>query len=107
MYLGGAAVECRIKAIAMEVHGCQTLDELARRWGVGSNEIYTHRLDALARRLPSYNRFKKSYAWGCFTSQVNRWRVKRRYDPKDATQEEANDFLMAVDRVIEWLNNNN
>ena len=32
MYLAGYAVECKLKAIAMEIYDCWTLEQLARRW---------------------------------------------------------------------------
>jgi hypothetical protein len=106
MYLGGYAVECKIKAIAMEIHNCLTLDELVGRWGVDEREVYTHGLAALLRRLPSYERFRKSRVWHDFAGRVSKWRVDWRYDPRDVAQGEAVAFLKAVDRVVEWLNNN-
>lgn len=105
-YLGGYAVECNLKAIAMETYGCWTLPELARRWRVDDRDIFAHGLEALMKRLPLYQRFKSGVAWYPFASQVNRWRVEWRYDPADWTTGEARKFLAAVDEVIAWLERN-
>lgn len=59
-YLGGYAVECKLKAIAMELFDCWTLAELARRWRVDDRAVYQHGLEALASRLPLWTRLKAS-----------------------------------------------
>lgn len=104
-YLGGYAVECKLKAIAMEVYNCWTLDALARKWGVRDREVYTHGLEAILRHLPQYDRFKKSAVWrSAFSVYVNQWRVSWRYDPADWNDEKCDRFLTAVEDVYNWLN---
>lgn len=106
MYIAGYAVECKLKAIAMEVNGCRDLEELRKRWRVSEQEIYTHGLEALARRLPLYTRFRRSTAWRSFAAQVNRWRPSWRYDPHDHLNSSAAQFIDAVRDVYNWLEAN-
>jgi hypothetical protein len=107
MYLGGYAIECKLKSIAMEVYGCWTFDQLADEWQVSEDVVYSHGLEALATRLPLYNRMKKdSKTWRDFAGLVNRWRPSWRYDPKDWSVDAAETFLDAVDRVYKWLESN-
>jgi hypothetical protein len=106
MYIAGYAVECKLKAIAMEVNGCRDLEELRRRWRVTEQDIYTHGLEALARRLPLYHRFRRSTVWRSFTTQVNRWRPSWRYDPHDHLNGTAAQFIAAVRDVYNWLETN-
>jgi hypothetical protein len=105
-YLGGCAIECRLKAIAMEVFDCWTLDRLAGKWHVDDQALYTHGLESLVRRLPLYHRFRASDVWRDFASHVNRRRVYWRYDPLDWSCAAATEFLTAVDRVYQWLDAN-
>lgn len=107
MYLGGYAVECKVKAIAMEAYRCWTLEQLLRRLDLGEREVYSHKLEALVELLPSYERFKASHVYRDFASRVNQWRPEWRYDGSDPPVDEARKFLEAVDKVTEWLNNNN
>lgn len=105
-YLGGYAVECQLKAIAMEVFDCWTLEELAQEWEVDDRAVYTHGLEALVRRLSVYDRFRRSQAWLDFARHVNRWRMHWRYDPHDWDVDAARTFLQAVERVYHWLDRN-
>jgi hypothetical protein len=106
MYMAGYAVECKLKAIAMEVNRCRSLSELQAKWGVTENEVYTHGLEAIAQRLPLYKRFTRSPAWRAFTGQVNRWRVAWRYDGQDERNDVAAAFVQAVKEVLNWLESN-
>lgn len=106
-YLGGYAVECKLKAIALEVYDCWHLDELARKWKVSDQEVYTHGLEAILRHLPVYEKFKASPMWPRdFASQVNLWRVEWRYNPHDWPLDMAEAFLQSVERVYNWLEAN-
>jgi hypothetical protein len=107
MYLAGYAIECKLKAIAMEVNRCRDLGELQEIWGVTENEVYTHGLEALAKRLPLYPRFRQSAVWRLFAGQVNLWRPSWRYDPHDRQNADAAKFLDAVKEVYDWLDSNN
>jgi hypothetical protein len=106
MYLAGYAIECKLKAIAMEVNRCRNLGELQAKWNASEHNVYTHGLEALARRLPMYARFRRSEVWREFAGQVNRWRPSWRYDSADSSNESAAMFLEAVRMVYNWLENN-
>jgi hypothetical protein len=104
-YLAGYAIECKLKAVAMEVFNCFTLADLARRMRLEERDVYTHGLEALAGRLPSFVRLRNSSLWRDFAF-VNRWRPAWRYDARDATEEDTSAFLGAVRRVYHWLESN-
>ncbi|MEW6367102.1 MAG: hypothetical protein AB1714_20930 [Acidobacteriota bacterium] len=105
-YLGGYAIECRLKAIAMEVFGCQTLEQLIEKRKFTDQDIYHHGLDALARELPLYSSLQRSDVWRDFAGPVNSWRVSWRYDPWNLPPEAAQTFLEAVGRVCAWIDSN-
>jgi len=102
-YLAGYAIECKLKALALEVFRCWTLEQLAAKWDVSDRDVYSHGLEAFARRLPLWQRFRRGPAWKAFAGKVNAWRPSWRYDHRNWTVEEAQKFLRAVDDVYEWL----
>lgn len=109
MYLGGYAIECKLKAIAMEVRGCDTLSDLRDRLGLTEDEVYTHGLERLVRRLlpaGTHERLLAGAARDAFVEQVNRWSPQWRYDGSEASVEGARAFLEAVDVVWNWLERN-
>lgn len=108
MYLAGYAVECKLKAIAMEIEKCHTLEQLRQKWRGGERDIYDHGLEALARRIRGglWQNFRRSLVWRDFREQVNRWRPSWRYDPQDHNNAKAAAFLDAVNRVYNWLEAN-
>ncbi|HUS91270.1 MAG TPA: hypothetical protein VM695_05435 [Phycisphaerae bacterium] len=106
MYLAGYAVECKVKAIAMEIHDCWTLEELAARWRVDEREVFTHGLECLVRRLPLYERLTRSSVWRAFAGRVNRWRPSWRYSPRNVDARSAQTFVEAVESVLHWLEAN-
>jgi hypothetical protein len=105
-YLGGYAIECKLKAIAMEAFDCWTLRQLAARWQVPEQDVYSHGLEALIEQLPLRDNFHRSEAWPFFARHVNQWRASWRYDPRNPPVESAQTFLGAVDRVYKWLEAN-
>ncbi len=108
MHLGKTSVECKTKAIAMEIHRCTTLRQLVEKLDLDERDVYDHGLEALRKKLlASYGRFRKSPAWRGFSTQVNAWRPTWRYDGEDAHWTDAKSFLEAVDVVREWLDRNN
>ena len=106
MYLGGYVVECKLKAIGLEIYNCWTLDELASKWQVPDHEVYTHGLEAFARRLPLYNRLTWSGVWLDFSGTLNQWRPSWRYNPRVVSITTASAFLDSVQRVYHWLDSN-
>jgi hypothetical protein len=109
MYLGGYAIECKIKAIAMERHGCQTLDELRRKLRLANTQVYSHALEVLMQDLlpsGSAKRLLLGDAGDAFRARVNQWSVQWRYDARNPSQGVAHEFLDAIDVVWDWLENN-
>jgi hypothetical protein len=106
MYLAGYAVECKLKAVAMEIFRCRDLRELQSKWSVTEQDVFSHGLEAIAMRLPTYKRFRQSPVWKDFAGQVNRWRPSWRYDPADHLNKSAVAFIEAVRAVYNWLDKN-
>lgn len=106
MYIAGYAIECKLKAIAMEIHEVWTLSELAEKQKVSENDIYTHGLEALASNLPLWYNLQKSDVWWDFVKHVNHWKVSWRYNPNEPTREDAESFMNAIERVYKWLDSN-
>ena len=106
VYLAGYAVECKMKAIAMEVHGVSSLRALTSKLNLDDNAVFTHGLEALLALLPFEHSFRRSQVWRDFTTQVARWRPSWRYAPRDWPEDKARAFLSAVDRVYMWLDAN-
>lgn len=105
MYLAGYAVECKIKAIAMEVHSCRTLAQLVTALGVDEQNVFDHWLEALLGHLPTLKaRMQQDKGtWHAFAGRVNSWRVSWRYDPEDHLNGIAADFVDAIEKVYNWL----
>lgn len=108
VYLGGYAIECKLKAVAMEAYDCWNLDDLIQKCRVDERDVYTHGIEAFfSQHLPAlYRRFKSSDCWKVFASKVNRWRPSWRYNPKNLPREEAVSFMEAVDSIYNWLESN-
>ena len=76
MYLAGYAIECKIKAKAMELHGCATLSELRAQLRLSSENVYSHALESLVTDLlpkGTKNRLFGGWARVPFITQVNTW----------------------------------
>jgi len=106
-YLGGYAIECKLKAVAMEAYGCDSLQALAEKWKVEEKAVYHHGLEVFAKRIHQlFDRLRQSPVWHDFASQVNRWRPDWRYDGRDWSHDKAKTFMGAVRRVYHWLDSN-
>jgi hypothetical protein len=102
MYLGGYAVECRLKAKLMEMFNARTLDHLGkiltRRTGQ-KVELATHSIEYLfgftgaRNRLSSHGNERVLKAYRC----CNTWTTSWRYRPDDGKSDECEQFLDAVD----------
>lgn len=109
MYLAGYAIECKIKAKAMELHGCATLSELRAQLRLSSENVYSHALESLVTDLlpkGTKNRLFGGWARVPFITQVNTWSPNWRYDPSIPGVPKARQFLEAIDVVWNWLENN-
>lgn len=102
--MGGYAVECTIKAVAMEAYNCWTLEALAARLKVDERTVYTHGLEALLRQLPAYMRFMRSDVGRLhFAARVVQWRVSWRYNPVNWPTPKASLFIDSCEAICNWL----
>lgn len=109
MYLAGYAIECKIKAKAMESHRVNTLADLRDKLGLKEDKVYSHGLEALVADLLPKDAAKRLYegeARTAFVTQVNKWSPQWRYSGGNPSVSEAKNFLGAVDAVWEWLEKN-
>lgn len=109
MYLAGYAIECKIKAKAMERHRCHTLSELKDRLQLDDSRVYSHGLEALViDLLPEATgaRLLSGDARLAFTSQVNTWSPSWRYNSQCPGKAKAEQFLEAIEKVWIWLEAN-
>ncbi|MDE0396366.1 MAG: hypothetical protein OXL96_01025 [Candidatus Poribacteria bacterium] len=111
MYIAGYAVECLLKTKLMQIYDCKNLreldDVLLRRsvLPVGST-TFIHQLETLFKLTPSYHRLQQNQdIWSLF-NVVNRWVPKWRYVSKQTTRDEASFFMDAVEKVMQWIDNN-
>lgn len=111
MYLAGYSVECLLKTKLMQRHGCHNLRELEKTLQAGrllaaETTIYTHQLELLLRLVQGIERLRQNQAlWKQFNI-VNLWMPAWRYNPDLSTGDDADDFLLAVEEVSRWIENN-
>jgi HEPN domain-containing protein len=111
MYLAGYAVECLLKTKLMRRYRCRNLEELEtklrkRRRIAELSSLFTHSLMTLVDLLECRDRMRTHPdVWGNFT-HVNQWKPAWRYWSNPATEEDANDFLAATERVLRWIHAN-
>jgi len=111
MYLSGYAIECLIKAKLMRNYDCRNLfeleEELQRRHLLaGQATIFTHHLELLLRLLPAVERLRQHrQLWPQF-NLVNRWLPAWRYTSELGTRQDAEDFLEAVEPILDWIEHN-
>lgn len=111
MYIAGYAVECLIKSKLMQIYHCRHLreleDELQQRGLLAVDAtVFTHHLEALLELTQSTHRLRQHRElWSAF-NMVNRWVPAWRYTATVTTEEDAQDFLSAVEQVRSWIDNN-
>ena len=111
MYLAGYAVECLLKAKLMRMFDCRHLRELEeelQRRGVLSVQgtIFTHQLELLLRLTNGLERMRQSQEHWRLFNMVNRWVPAWRYSADQSNRDDAEDFLAAVGKVSQWIENN-
>jgi hypothetical protein len=113
MYLGGYAIECKLKAQLLDYYACETLTELAdaieRRFGERPQltTVRGHGIEYLFGCLPdSRERLRQNRDRELDLTVCNRWQTAWRYWSDAGRQEEATHFLQSVDRVFVWLSRN-
>ena len=110
MYLAGYAVECSLKVRLMHMFKCAHLAELekklATRKRLVNASIYTHQLMALLQLTGAANRMRRDPATWIQFSLVHRWMPAWRYSADLSNEEDAADFLRAVDKILIWIDGN-
>lgn len=107
MYIGGYAVECVLKAKLMERHRCRNLRELEerlhdRRLLAADDTVFTHRMELLLRLCDGMSRLSQNKVLWADFAMINRWIPAWRYDGKESTAHDAEDFLRGIERVYGW-----
>lgn len=111
MYMAGYAIECLLKMKLMRMFDCRHLQELEDtllRRGLLATQgtIFTHELATLLRLTQGGDRLRQdAAAWQSFNI-VNRWVPAWRYTANLSNRDDAADFLEAVDKVRQWIENN-
>lgn len=111
MYLAGYAIECLIKAKLMKMFKQSDLEGLEAELNAAISSRTTRhssitgsscmwgasgRLDALRSNRGLWRSF----------NVANRWIPSWRYNPDQSNRADAEDFLSAVDAMLEWIRNN-
>lgn len=111
MYMAGYSVECLLKTKLMLKFKCRHLLELdaeLQRLGTLSTHatVFTHQLEALIRISGTHDRLRQnSVQWRQFTT-VNRWVPAWRYTADQSSEENAKNFMVAVEGLSNWIENN-
>jgi len=111
MYMAGYSIECLLKTKLMRMYECRHLRELQeelQRRGVLSAQtsIFTHQLEPLLRLAGGLERLRQSEEHWRLFNLVNRWVPAWRYTADLSNAEDAADFLTAVNRISQWIENN-
>ena len=111
MYIGGYAVECLLKTKLMHIYDCKNLSELEdllRQRSILSahRTVFTHQLEDLLRLIPGYGRMIQNRDILSLFNKVNRWMPNWRYTSKFADRGEATEFMTAIERFMQWIDNN-
>lgn len=111
MYMAGYSIECLLKTKLMRMYECRHLRELEeelQRRGVLSAQtsIFTHQLEPLLRLAGGLERLRQSEEHWRLFNLVNRWVPAWRYTADLSNAEDAADFLTAVNRISQWIENN-
>jgi HEPN domain-containing protein len=111
MYLAGYAIECLIKAKLMERFKQSNLEdletELKRRHVIPDrSSLFDHRIELYVGASGRLDALRSDNAlWRSFNI-ANRWIPSWRYNPDLSNRADAEDFLFAVDAMLEWIRNN-
>jgi len=111
MYLAGYSIECLLKTKLMRMFDCRHLRELEeelQRRGILSAQasIFTHQLELLLRLAKGLERLRQNEGHWRLFNMVNRWVPAWRYTADLSNRDDAEDFLAAVGKVSQWIENN-
>lgn len=111
MYLAGYALECLLKAKLMKQYGCRQLDDLGDefvRRGLleDSSSVYTHEFALLLKWSGRLNSLQQDRTINRAFAKANRWSPSWRYSSAASQRESAEEFLVAIDSVRQWVETN-
>jgi len=112
MYLGGYAIECKLKSQLLEYYNCFHLGELEEKIERGTSErpafmtVRGHDLEYLLQFAHCRARLTQNREmYRCFLV-CNRWDHRWRYAGDLGDEREATDFIECVESLYTWLSNN-
>ena len=111
MCLAGYAIECLIKAKLMKMFKQSDLEgleaELKRRHIIpDDSSLFDHRIELYLGASGRLDALRSNRGlWRSF-NVANRWIPSWRYNPDQSNRADAEDFLSAVDAMLEWIRNN-
>lgn len=111
MYMAGYSIECLLKVKLMDMYNCRNLyqleDELQRRGVLTTTAtVFTHQLEPLLRLAGGLERLKQNRTMWSLFNVVNRWIPAWRYTASLSNRKEAEGFLEAVKKILDWIENN-
>jgi HEPN domain-containing protein len=111
MYMAGYSVECLLKTKLMRRFDCRHLreleEELQRRGILATHAtVFTHQLEVLLRLTNIMDRLRQNQEHWRLFNMVNRWVPAWRYTADLSNQDDAKDFLDAVEKISHWIEHN-
>jgi HEPN domain-containing protein len=111
MYMAGYSIECLLKTKLMRMFDCRHLreleEELHRRGVLPVHAgIFTHQLELLLRLAGGLDRLRRNEEHWRLFNMVNRWVPAWRYTAALSNRDDAEDFLAAIGKVSQWIENN-
>ncbi len=111
MYMAGYSVECLLKTKLMRMFNCRHLRELedellTKGILVARATVFTHQLELLLRLTNTIDRLRQNEEHWQLFGMVNRWVPAWRYTADPSNQNDAKDFLEAVEKISHWIDNN-
>jgi hypothetical protein len=114
MYVAGFVIECLLKALLLERHrnlaGIVDPASLSKTDREAYGLLFSHNLADLLDLLPEVeakltkvNDSGSRSLWDDLAEVCAQWTIYARYSPRDASKEEAQRFIAAIDEVRRWL----
>ena len=109
--MAGYSVECLLKTKLMRMFNCRHLRELeedlqTRGLLASQATVFTHQLELLLRLTNVMDRLRRNQEYWRLFNRINRWIPAWRYTADLSNPEDAGDFLVAVEKVSHWIENN-
>ncbi len=112
MYVGGYALECKLKAQLMSYYHCYTLEQLEERITKRTGRrpefmtVRAHNLAYLLGFADCWHRLTQNPDMHHAFLRCNIWDYQWRYAPDVGNQEDTDAFLGAVGLLYHWIETN-